>query len=157
MLSTSGLAFLEVEEWLLQRQDELRRAGLSLEAARAAMIRAYKPVANPHEYSVGDPVKVSARVLPVRCSPTQVAMLLPRFIGPFEVTDIVAARRIRLKLPDAYVSTHDVFSVHNLRPWLHAPECRVELDYPDFVAHPTLNRVIQVLDRKRYGRAPRNA
>ena len=45
MLSNSGLAFLEVEEWLLQRQDELRKAGLSLEAARAAMIRAYKPAA----------------------------------------------------------------------------------------------------------------
>ena len=96
-------------------------------------------------------------MLLVRCSSTQMAKLLPRFIGPLKVSEIVAAGAIRLKLPDAYVSTHDVFSVHNLRPWLHAPECRVELDYPDFVAHPTLNRVIQVLDRKRYGRAPRNA
>ena len=85
------------------------------------------------------------------------AKLLPRFIGPFEVTEIVAAGAIRLKLPDAYVSTHDVFSVHDLRPWLHAPERRLELDYPDVVAHPTLNRVVQVLDRKRYGRAPRSA
>ena len=44
------------------------------------------------------------------------AKLLPRFIGPFKVTEIVAAGAIRLKLPDAYVSTHDVFSVHDLRP-----------------------------------------
>ena len=121
------------------------------------MIRAYKPAANPHEYSVGDLVKVSTRVLPVRCSSTQVAKLLPRFIGPFEVTEIVAARAIRLKLHDAYVSTHDVFSVHDLRPWLHAPERRLERDYPDVVAHPTLHRVVQVLDRKRYGCAPRSA
>ena len=62
-----------------------------------------------------------------------------------------------LKLPDAYVSTHDVFGVHDLRPWLHAPERRLELDYPDVVAHPTLNRVVQVLDRKRYGHAPGSA
>ena len=33
----------------------------------------------------------------------------------------------------------------------------MELDYPDVVAHPTLNRVVQVLDRKRYGHAPRSA
>ena len=151
VLSASAPAFPEVEEWLLQRQDELRKAGLSFEAARAALIRAYKPAADPHEYSVGDLVKVSTRVLPVRCSSTQVAKLLPRFIGPFEVTDIVAAGAIRLKLLDAYVSTHDVFSVHDLRPWLHALERRLELDYPDVVAHPILNRVVQVLDRKRYG------
>ena len=45
MLSACAPAFPEVEEWLLQRHDELRKAGLSLEAARAAMIRAYKPAA----------------------------------------------------------------------------------------------------------------
>ena len=71
--------------------------------------------------------------------------------------EIVAAGAIRLKLPDAYVSTHDVFSVHDMRPWMHAPERRLELDYPDVVLHPTLNRVVHVLDRKRYGRAPRSA
>ena len=38
-----------------------------------------------------------------------------------------------------------------------APERRLELDYPDIVAYPTLNRVVQVLDRKRYGRAPCSA
>ena len=138
----------------MQRQDELRKAGLSLEAARAAMIRAYKPAANPHEYSVGDLVNVSTHVLPVRCSFTQVAKLLPRFIGPFEVTEIVAAGATRLKLLDAYVSPHDVFSLYDLGPWLHAPEHRLEMDYPDVVAHP---RVVQVLDRKRYGHAPRSA
>ena len=70
VLSASAPAFPQVEEWLLQRQDELRKAGLSLEAACGLMIRAYKPAANPHEYSVGDLVKVSTRVLPVRCSST---------------------------------------------------------------------------------------
>ena len=82
---------------------------------------------------------------------------MPRCIGPFEVTEIVADGAVRLKLPDAYVSTHGVFSVHDLRPWLHAPERCLELHYPDVVAHPTLNRVVQVLDCMRYGRAPRSA
>ena len=40
---------------------------------------------------------------------------------------------------------------------MHAPERCLELDYPDVVAHPTLNRLVQVLDCKRYGRAPRSA
>ena len=98
----------------MQRQDELRKVGLSLEAARAAMIRAYKPATNPHEYTVRDLFQVSTCVLPLRSSSTQAAKLLPRIIGPFEVTEIVAAGPIRLKLPDTYVSTHDVFSVHDL-------------------------------------------
>ena len=42
MLSACAPTFLEVEEWLLQRRDELQNAGLCLEA-HAAMIRAYKP------------------------------------------------------------------------------------------------------------------
>ena len=45
MLSASAPVFPEVEEWLLQRQDELRKSGLSLEAARAAMVLANKPAA----------------------------------------------------------------------------------------------------------------
>ena len=58
---------------------------------------------------VGEIVKVATRVLPVHCSSTQLAKLLSKFIGPFEVSEIVAAVEIHLKLPYAYVSTHGVF------------------------------------------------
>ena len=157
LLTVPGSEYPEIEQWLSQRQNDLRRAGLSLENARAAMIRAYKPAPNPHEYAIGDLVKVSTRVLPIRITSTQAPKLLPRFIGPFEVTEIVASGAIRLKLPDAYNTTHDVFSVHDIRPWLHYPRRQLELEYPDVVAHPCLNRVVQVLDRRKHGPAPRNA
>ena len=130
-------------------KDELQKAGLSLEGALAARIRAYKPAVNPHEYSIVELFKVCTRVLPLRCSSPKVAKRLPKFIGP----EIVAAWAICLKLPNAYVSTHDLFSVHNLRPWLHARERRLELDHQDVVVHPTLNEVVYVQHRKRYGRA----
>lgn len=66
MLSASASKFLEVYVWLSQRQEHLREAGVSLEAAWAAMIHAYKPSSNPREYYAGDLVKVSTRFLPVR-------------------------------------------------------------------------------------------
>ena len=85
---------------------------------------------------MGDLVEVSTCVLPVRCTFTQVAKLLPRFISPFEMVEPVNPGAMRLQLPDAYVSTHDVFSVHDLRPWLHAPERRIELECPDVCGTP---------------------
>ena len=50
-----------------------------------------------------------------------------------------------------------MFSVHTTRPCLHAFECCLELDYRDVVEHTTLNRVVQVLYRKRQGSAPCSA
>ena len=39
---------------------------------------------------------------------------------------------------------------------MHSEERTVEVDYPDVTAHPTLNPVVQVLNRKRMaGRQPR--
>ena len=80
----------------MQRHDELRKTGLSLEVTIAPMIKAYKPATNPLEYSGGDLVKVSIHVLPEHCSSTKVGKLLPTFIGPFEDTKIVAAGAICL-------------------------------------------------------------
>ncbi len=46
---------------------------------------------------------------------------------------------------------HDKFNIVDV---LHAEERAVEFDYPAVEPHPALNPVVQILDRKRYGRAP---
>ena len=81
MLPATAPAFPEVEEWLLQRQFELQTADLSLQAARAAMIRAYKLAANPHEYGVGDFVQAPARVLPMGILPHRWLSVCPRSLA----------------------------------------------------------------------------
>jgi hypothetical protein len=50
---------------------------------------------------------------------------------------------------------HDVFNESALRPWFDK-ECSRILsdDLPPDTAHPALNKVVQVLDRKRYKVAP---
>jgi hypothetical protein len=66
-----------------------------LEYARAAMIRARRSEFVP-EYQVGDLVKVSTRVLPLRCSSTQHAKLQPKYIGPFTIKEKLLAGAYRL-------------------------------------------------------------
>ena len=75
-------------------------------------------------------------------------------IGPFEVAEVVNHGAIRLQLPHAYVSTHDVFSVHDSRTLFRARERYTALDYPNLVVPPSLNQVIHVLDCKRFGHMP---
>jgi hypothetical protein len=145
----------DVDLWLRSSKRAFEKAQVSLEAARAAMIRAQKATGKHHTYEVGDLVKVSTRVLPLRAPSTQVAKLLPKWIGPFTVLS-VEDKVVRLKLPATYSQVHDKFNVVDVRPWLHSEEHAVEVDYPEVQPHPSLNPVVQVLDRKTYGRIPKD-
>ena len=56
-------------------------------------------------------------------------------------------------MPKAYSQVHDKFNVEQVRPWLHAGDPIVDTDLPELDPHPSLNPVVQVLDRKKFGRA----
>jgi hypothetical protein len=56
----------DIDVWLHTRASALRKAQISLESAREAMIRAHKASDKPHVYAAGDLVKISTRVLPLR-------------------------------------------------------------------------------------------
>ena len=118
--------FLVVEQWLQNRKEDLKKAGVSLEHACTVMIDAHKAAPNAQQYASGNLVKVSTRVLPMRSSSTQTSKLLPRYIGPFTVTEVVHPGAIRLQLPQSYSATHDVFSVTDIRPWFYIAERTLE-------------------------------
>jgi hypothetical protein len=62
-----------------------------------------------------------------------------------------------LILPPSYEAVHDVFNESALRPWFDREGSRIlSDDLPPVKAHPALNKVVQVLDRKRCKRAPKN-
>jgi hypothetical protein len=145
----------DVEVWLKKRADQFCTAQIRLENARAAMIRARRFEFVP-EYQVGDLVKVSTRVLPLRCSSTQRAKLQPKYIGRFTIKEKLPAGAYRLELLDHYSAVHDAFNCVDMRPWLQHDNRFLEHEFPHVMPHPSFDRVIQVLDRKRFGRYPAN-
>ena len=59
-----------VDGWLELRRQQLQRANVHLEYARAAMLKARKAVAKKPAFQIGDKVIVSERVLPLRAAST---------------------------------------------------------------------------------------
>jgi hypothetical protein len=147
----------DIDRWLIERAEDLKKAQVSLEYARAAMVRAHKKGVKSYTYKAGDQVKVTTEHLPVRGTSTQAAKLMPRYVGPFTIAEQVNPGAYRLILPSSYEAVHDVFNESALRPWFDKEGSRtLSSDLPPVHAHPSLNRVVQVLDRKRYRRAPKN-
>jgi hypothetical protein len=146
-----------VDAWISARAHDLEKAQISLEYARSAMIRAHKKCAISHTYQVGDEVNISIQNVPLRAVSTQKPKLMPRYIGPLTIIEEVNPGGYRSQLPDAYDSMHDVFNESALRSWFQRQVSRtLDTDFPPVQAHPVLNPVVQVLDRKKCGRAPKN-
>ena len=143
---SDGAAFVH------QRQRMFARARSKLENARARMIAQRAASASSDQYAVGDLVKVSTKVLPLRVTSTQVPKLLPRWQGPFRVDAVSGKGAYRLQLPDAYSSTLPTFNQHDIRPWLLPDE------EPDSTIQPTghvsrPDHVTRILDRRRTTRS----
>nr|GEU74524.1 putative reverse transcriptase domain-containing protein [Tanacetum cinerariifolium] len=82
----------------------------------------------PLEFSVGDYVllKVSLWKGVVRFRKKE--KLAPRFVGPFEIVEIVGLVAYRLDLPEELNGVHDTFHVSNLKKCLADPTLQVPLD-----------------------------
>lgn len=142
--------------WLKERGSMLAKGQASIEHARQAMIDAHKSAPNAPQFKVNDLVKISSAFLRVRCTGKQVRKLLPKFVGPFTVLGVVGPNAYQIKLPDAYSGIHNVINVSYLRPYFPDPDREFEPDLPPIELHPTFNPVVQILDRRRHGRAPRD-
>jgi hypothetical protein len=76
--------------------------------------------------------------------------LSPRYIGPYEITEICGPVAYRIRLPERFAAVHNVFHVSQLRKCAHEPETKVineanawiQLDL-SLVEHP-----IRILDTK---------
>jgi hypothetical protein len=138
----------DIQRWLHCRKRELHQAHVTMEHARQAMIRAQKASAKAHVYHEGDLVKVSTRILPLRCTSTQVDKLQPRYIEPIKVHSVLG-KVLHFDLPAAYDHAHPKFSIEDVRPWLSGEHAIVDIEYPPVEARSNVNPVVQILDRKR--------
>lgn len=155
MLSLRDDSDPDIDVWLRQRADQLSKGQAGIEHTRQVMIEARK--ASPSDAPVfkpGDLIKISAAFLRVRCVGSQVKKLMPKFVGPFSVTEAVGPNAYRVRLPEVYSGIHDVINVSYLRPYFPDLDREFEPELPPIELHPTLNPVIQVLDRRRHGRTP---
>jgi hypothetical protein len=92
---------------------------LMLQAARSRMINMTNPKRNPNiPFKVGDKVMLSTkniRIVHAGCN-----KLLPRWAGPFTITQQINPVAFRLDLPKT-MDIHDVFHTSLLKPYKHDP------------------------------------
>jgi hypothetical protein len=79
--------------------------------------------------------------------------LAPRYIGPYEITEVCGPVAYRIRLPERFAAIHNVFHVSQLRKCAHEPELRVINEtnawiQPDLslVEHPM--RILDTKERK---------
>jgi hypothetical protein len=146
-------AYADVKYILTRYKSDFDRAKVSLAHARQRMINAAKESPNAYEYKVGDLIQISTRTLEPQCPDSQVEKVQPKFLGPFTVAALVGSS-VKADPPDSYSPLiHDVFNVHDIRPWLSADGFDVTLPSS---RDPAFNPDVAVLDRKAApGRVPK--
>jgi hypothetical protein len=84
--------------------------------------------------------------------------LIDKYLDPYQVIEGVNPGAYRFKLPEDYVDVPDIFNESDLRPYFD-PGADTDLDLDQaslpVQAHPALDRVVQVLDRKSHGQVPK--
>ncbi|GKB97760.1 putative reverse transcriptase domain-containing protein, partial [Tanacetum coccineum] len=78
---------------------------------------------------VGEGQLISPDVALERCDTLwEEGKLVPRFFGPFEITERIGPVAYRLRLPEELNGVHDTFHVSNLKKCLDEPTLQVPLD-----------------------------
>jgi hypothetical protein len=100
-----------------ERARQMRDAHVTLAArwqeAQESQVKYQKKRQKRMEFKVGDQVLLSTKNLKL---PGARKKLSARFVGPFQVRDLVGSQAYRLALPTSY-KIHNVFHVSLLEPW----------------------------------------
>jgi hypothetical protein len=101
---------LQANEWADRMVQGLADAKKCLEAARQRYVKYADPHRRNVKYGEGDAVLLSTKNIKLK-SPNGSRKLLPRWIGPFTVTQIINPVAYKLELPPTMARIHNVFHV----------------------------------------------
>nr|GEZ01459.1 putative reverse transcriptase domain-containing protein [Tanacetum cinerariifolium] len=99
----------------------------------------------PLEFSVGEYVLLKVSPWKGVVHFGKKGKLVPRFVGPFEITEHISPFAYRLRLPEELNGVHDMFHVSNFKKCLADPTLHVPLD--EIQVDTKLN-FIEVLERE---------
>ncbi|XP_062145354.1 uncharacterized protein LOC133852598 [Alnus glutinosa] len=101
------------------------------------------------EFNVGDLVYLQVSPMKGVMRLGKKGKLSPRFVGPFEVKEVVGLVAYKVELPPALFEIHNIFHVSTLRKHVHDP--RHIVDYEPLQVQNDLEYEelpVQILDRK---------
>jgi transposase InsO family protein len=130
-LEFPGNRMPDAESFVDKMQETLARAKTALQAAQQRMVRQAKKHARDVEYNLGDKVLLSTKNMRPAAG---VKKLMPKYLGPFEITELVGPVAVRLALTSDLSRLHDVFHVSLIKPYNEATDTppavtSVPLDY----------------------------
>jgi hypothetical protein len=112
------------ENFTAAMQEQLEKAMTYLQAARERQKTYADQKRRDVTYKAKDMVMLSTQNIDVKSSGTR--KLLPKFIGPFEIMEMIGEHAVRLQLPETY-KMHNVFHVSLVKPYTgtkrHPPPC----------------------------------
>lgn len=121
-------------EFAKLREHGLLEARKCLEAAQQRQKAYYDGKHRPVQYNVGDKVMLKTTHLTLKRDGQQLQVsstkLMPKWIGPFDVTQRINDLAYKLKLPSQYSRVHPVFNVSKLKPYKHDPTRGPDFDVP---------------------------
>jgi translation initiation factor IF-1 len=107
------------DEWVRHTVQVVNEAKKNLRAAQDRMVAYANQRRRDVAYQPGDKVLLST----TNMTPTQgVKKLMPKYVGPFVVQEMVGKAAVRLSLTDGYERLHDVFHVSLVKPWIARAE-----------------------------------
>ncbi|CDF39069.1 unnamed protein product, partial [Chondrus crispus] len=98
----------------IRRANEI--AKLSITASNERNAQKVNKHRRDHSFHLGDQVMLSTKNLPLKTGRSK--KLSPKYIGPFEVIDILASgNAYKLQLPEKYQNLHPTFHISLLKPY----------------------------------------
>ncbi|KAH9133769.1 hypothetical protein AeRB84_020226 [Aphanomyces euteiches] len=102
-----------------RRQEMIKMALENMENVQDRQKNCYDRRRSSVEFKLGDLVMLATRNIPLKhaqlADKNEKSKLVPRYIGPFEIVEVINLNAMRLKLPHNMNRLHDVFNVDRLK------------------------------------------
>lgn len=133
-----------------------RRSRMAMEAAQDRAKQYYDAKHRDVQFNKGDDVLLSTKNIKLRTPRGGVPKLLPKWIGPFKITEKIGGLAYRLELPEHMRRIHNVFHAALLKPYNSGRSDEQQPPMPDISDAEFEYEVETVLDHRKVKRRIKN-